>query len=364
MDLPSKAPIPGAKSRSAIRNEGLNLFEPFSRFERDSIWRNSMETVFVTGGAGFIGGNLAEALLARGHAVVVLDDLSTGRMANLYHLLGNSNFKFIKGTILDSCLIRSILKTHHVTRISHQAAIPSVSKSMQDPVRTMEANVVGTAILFDIAAECGCKRIVFASSSAAYGDLPELPKRENMLFDPKSPYAVSKIAKEMLALVFSYMHRLEIVGLRYFNVYGKNQDPASEYAAVIPKFISHALKDEPIPIEGDGLQTRDFVYIDDVVQANVNALFKETIPMSVFNIAYGRAISILDLASMIVGHTASRSEIVFKPARTGDIKHSIADITIARQFLDFMPQFDIERGLAKTVDWFKQTTSPDHAVAV
>ena len=208
-----------------------------------------MESVLVTGGAGFIGSNITEALLANGYRVVVLDDLSTGKMANILDLSGYDNLKFIKGSILESGLLRSIIKSERISLISHQAAISSVTKSIADPVKTMETNVAGTTNLFHIAAEYGCRRIVFASSSSIYGDAPELPKRETMAPCPKSPYAMSKAAKEMLSSVFSALYGTEIVGLRYFNVYGKRQDPASDYAAVIPKFIAKALENEPIPID-------------------------------------------------------------------------------------------------------------------
>jgi nucleoside-diphosphate-sugar epimerase len=312
-----------------------------------------MESVLVTGGAGFIGSNITEALLARGYRVVVLDDLSTGKMANILDLSDSDNLKFIKGSILESGLMRSIIKSENISLISHQAAISSVSKSIADPVKTMETNVAGTTNLFHIAAEYGCKRIVFASSSSIYGDAPELPKRETMAPCPKSPYAMSKAAKEMLCSVFSGLYGIEIVGLRYFNVYGRRQDPASDYAAVIPKFIAKALANEPIPIEGDGGQTRDFIYIDDVVNANLKALIGDNISGTVFNVANGEQTSILELATTILEITGSKSEIVFKPARTGDIRDSVGDIEHAVRHLGFKKEFNITQGLAETVAWYR-----------
>ncbi len=312
-----------------------------------------MESVMVTGGAGFIGSNITEALLAKGYRVVVLDDLSTGKMANILDLSSSDNLKFIKGSILESGLVRSIIKSENISLISHQAAISSVSTSIADPVRTMETNVAGTASLFHIAAEYGCKRIVFASSSSIYGDGPELPKRETMAPCPKSPYAMSKAAKEMISSVFSGLYGIEIVGLRYFNVYGKRQDPASDYAAVIPKFITKALKNEPIPIEGDGGQTRDFVYIDDAVNANLKALIGDNISGNVFNVANGEQTSILELATTILEITGSKSEIVFKPARTGDIRDSVGDIEHAERHLGFKKEFNLTQGLAETIDWYR-----------
>jgi len=311
-----------------------------------------MESVLVTGGAGFIGSNIAEALLARGYRVVVLDDLSTGKMENILDLSRYDNLKFIKGSILESGLLRSIIKSEHIQLISHQAAISSVSKSIADPVKTMETNVAGTTNLFHIAAEYGCKRIVFASSSSIYGDAPELPKRETMMPSPKSPYAMSKAAKEMLSSIFSGLYGIEIIGLRYFNVYGRRQDPASDYAAVIPKFISKALGNEPIPIEGDGGQTRDFVYIDDVVNANLKALTGTNISGTVFNIACGEQTSILDLATTILEITGSTSEIIFKPPRIGDVRDSVGDIGHAQKHLGYSRKFDIKKGLTETVTWY------------
>ncbi len=313
-----------------------------------------METVLVTGGAGFIGSNIAEKLLSEGYAVIVLDDLSTGRRENIEHLLPDSKFKFIEGSILDSGFLRSIIKLNGVSLISHQAAIPSVEKSIIDPVKTIETNITGTTKLFDIAAECRCRRVVFASSCAVYGDGPGLPKREDMPLSPKSPYAVSKATKEMLARNFSTLFTLSIVGLRYFNVYGRRQDPASDYAAVIPKFIIKAVNDEAIFIEGDGLQTRDFVYIDDVVKANILALTTDALSGMCFNIACGERVGILELAEMIKKEAGSGSPIVHKPPRAGDIKDSLADIDSARRYLGYAPEFTIQRGLSETVNWYSE----------
>jgi dTDP-glucose 4,6-dehydratase len=312
-----------------------------------------MESVLVTGGAGFIGSNITEALLLRGDRVVVLDDLSTGKMENILKLSKSDNLKFVKGSIIDSSLLRSIIQSENITFVSHQAAVASVAKSVADPVKTMDINVSGTANLFHIAAEYACKRIVFASSSAVYGDSPELPKRENMPFATKSPYAMSKASNEMLAGVFSGLYGIDVVGLRYFNVYGKRQDPASDYAAVIPRFITQALRNEPITIEGDGGQTRDFIYIEDVVNANITALTNDRRAGSVFNVANGQQTSILDLARMIIEVTESKSEIIFKPARTGDIRDSVGDISNIVENLGFRNKNTLQEGLAATVAWYR-----------
>lgn len=316
-----------------------------------------MTSILITGGAGFIGSNIAETLLARGHRVVILDDLSTGKMENVLSLKKSENLKFIKGSIVESGLVRSIIKSENISLISHHAAVASVAKSVADPVKTMEVNVSGTANLFHIAAEYGCKRIVFASSSAVYGDSPELPKRETMPFASKSPYAMSKASNEMLAEVFNGLYGIDIVALRYFNVYGKRQDPASDYAAVIPKFITQALKNEPVTIEGDGGQTRDFIYIEDVVSANVTALTADRASGSVFNVANGEQTSILDLARLIIEATESKSEIAFKPARTGDIRDSVGAIDHTVRNLGHRNKYSMQEGLAATVAWYR-----DHIV--
>lgn len=311
-----------------------------------------MESILITGGAGFIGSNLAEALLSMGHRVAVIDDLSTGKMENIDALLGNPRMSFVRGSILNAALLESIIEQDGITLISHQAAIPSVSKSILDPAKSLEANVVGTATLLEAAARRKCRRVVFASSSSVYGDTPELPKRESMQLNPKSPYAVSKAAKEMLAKVFSGLYGMEIVGLRYFNVYGRRQDPASEYAAVVPKFVTRAMRNEPVTIDGDGLQTRDFTYIDDVIQANALALTGQGIKTGFFNIAYGERISVLELARMILKLTGSRSEIVHNPPRPGDVRDSLADIGAARESLGYAPRFDLPAGLKETISYF------------
>ncbi len=323
-----------------------------------------MESILVTGGAGFIGSNIAEALLAQGYRVIVLDDLSSGRMENIDHLLHDENFTFIRGSILDSGLLRSIMRSYQICGISHQAAIPSVVKSILEPVKTMETNVAGTANLFDIAAESGCKRVVFASSCAVYGDGPEPVKREDMPLKPLSPYAVSKAAKEMLAKNYCDLRNISIVGLRYFNVYGRRQDPASGYAAVMPSFITKAIRNEPIPIDGDGDQTRDFVFVDDVVKANLLVLRAENGAGRCFNIASGFSISIRELATIITEVAGSQSTIIHKPERPGDIKESRADIGNAMRDLGYTPEYDIVRGLEQTVLWYKQAyRAPGQLVA-
>jgi nucleoside-diphosphate-sugar epimerase len=313
-----------------------------------------METILVTGGAGFIGSNIADALVSRGFQVVVLDDMSSGRLENIDHLLHHRNFTFIRGSILDSGLLRSVMKTYRISGISHQAAIASVNKSVLSPVKTLETNITGTGNLFDIAAENDCRRVVFASSCAIYGDGPESPKCEHMRPDPKSPYAVSKAAKEMLARAFCNLHSTEIIALRYFNVYGKRQHAMSDYAAVIPAFMTQALENQPLYIDGDGLQTRDFVYIDDVVQANLFGLTLKKAPAGCFNIGSGSSVGILELARLIIKLAGSGSSVMHRPPRPGDVRDSAADIASARSGLGYSPAFTIEQGLRETLEWFKR----------
>lgn len=313
-----------------------------------------METFLVTGGAGFIGSNIAHALAIRGDRVVVLDDLSSGRLENIDHLLHRRNFTFIRGSILDTGLLRSVLKTYQVSCICHQAANPSVAKSIIDPVRSIETNIMGTANVFDLASENCCRRIVFASSCAVYGCTPESPAREQAPINPGSPFAVTKAAKEMLAKNFSDLRAIEIIGLRYFNVYGRRQQYASDRAPVIPSYIIKALRNQPLPVDGDGLQTRDFVSVDDVVQANLQALAAKNISGRCFNIGSGTSVGLLQLAKMIIGLTGSSSSIVHRAARTGDVRNSLADINASREALGYSPAVAIEQGLRETIAWLRQ----------
>jgi nucleoside-diphosphate-sugar epimerase len=315
-----------------------------------------MESILVTGGAGFIGSNIADALISLGHRVIVLDDLSTGKQENIAYLQqqGRGAITFYRGTILDADLVKFILREHAVTRISHQAACPSVTQSILDPVSTSSVNIIGTINLFNLAAQQGCRKIVFASSCSIYGDTERMPINELVPFRSKSPYAASKAAKEMLAGVFSGLYDMDIIGLRYFNVYGRRQDPTSGYAAAIPNFIAKALRGETITIDGDGKQTRDFVYIDDVVQANIKALMQDNVGSMVFNIAYGEQTSIIDLARIIADVVGSSSQIVHGAPRTGDIRNSLADINSAKKYLQFEPRYDIRCGLEETVTWYRE----------
>ncbi len=313
-----------------------------------------METVLVTGGAGFIGSNIAEALIDRGARVVALDDLSSGRLENIDHLLHNRNFTFTRGSILDTGLLRSVLKTYQVSAICHQAANPSVAKSIVDPVRSIETNITGTANVFDLASEYCCRRIVFASSCAVYGYTPESPAREQAPLNPRSPFAVTKATKEMLAKNFCDLHAIEIVGLRYFNVYGRRQPCVSEPMPVILAFIGRALRNQPLVVEGDGLQTRDFVYVEDVVQANLQALAARSVSGRCFNVGSGTSVSVLELAKTVIRLTGSSSPITSRPARPGDVRNSLADIKASREAFGYVPAFTLEQGLQETIAWLRQ----------
>ena len=303
--------------------------------------------VVVTGGCGFIGSNIAEELIKK-HYVVVIDDLSTGRIENIRSLQDKENFEFVRGNITDLGLLKQIFED--VDCIFHQAAIPSVQRSVENPLDTNEANIKGTLNVLIAARDCGVKKVVYASSSSVYGDTPELPKKENMKPNPQSPYAVSKLTGEYYCKVFSDIYGIKTICLRYFNVYGPKQDPASEYAAVIPRFINRVLNNQPPIIFGDGNQTRDFTFVKDVVKANILAMEKNV--EGVFNIAYGQQISINELANKIMEIVGVKLNPVYDKPRPGDIRNSLADISLAKQKLGYMPEYSLEKGLEVTIRWF------------
>ena len=303
--------------------------------------------VVVTGGCGFIGSNIAEELIKK-HYVVVIDDLSTGRIENIQSLQDKENFEFVRGNITDLDLLKQIFED--VDCIFHQAAIPSVQRSVENPLDTNEANIKGTLNVLIAARDCGVKKVVYASSSSVYGDTPELPKKENMKPNPQSPYAVSKLTGEYYCEVFSEIYGIKTVCLRYFNVYGPKQNPASEYAAVIPRFINRVLNNKPPIIFGDGNQTRDFTFVKDIVKANILAMEKNV--EGVFNIAYGQQISINELANKIMEIVGVKLNPVYDKPRPGDIRNSLADISLAKQKLGYMPEYSLEKGLEVTIRWF------------
>lgn len=316
------------------------------------------KTVLVTGGAGFIGSNLCERLLQQGNTVRCLDDLSTGLERNLIPFMEHPRFTFIKGDItrVDNCL----KATDGVDVILHQAALGSVPRSVKFPLPTHAANSTGTLNILDAARVNGVKRVVYASSSSVYGDAPELPKKEENTGLPLSPYAASKAVGEMYAKVFGQLYGLETVGLRYFNVFGKNQDPEGAYAAAIPRFIKAMMSGEPVTIHGDGTQSRDFTYIENVLQANQLAA-TVTNPEALnqaYNIAFGERYTINELVQRLeeslnrVSGAKTKVRLETIPERPGDIKHSLADISKAQRLLGYKPAYSLQEGLEEAMQWY------------
>lgn len=303
----------------------------------------------VTGGAGFIGSNLAEQLVRDGHEVVIFDDLSAGRRENIEHLLIHPRVSFFEGSVTDLALL--IDACAGADGIFHQAAVASVPRSVANPLETNEVNVAGTLNVLWAAKECGVPTVVAASTSAIYGDDPVFPKHETMAPGPLSPYAVSKLAGEYYGSVFADLYGVRTVFLRYFNVFGPRQDPNSEYAAVIPKFITRLLEDKPPIIYGDGEQTRDFISVADVARANILAM--EGDASGVFNIAGGSRISLNHLASMLAEITGIHRRPIYEPPRAGDVRDSLADISRAGEAFGFSPRCTLEAGLRETVAWFR-----------
>lgn len=298
--------------------------------------------VCVTGGCGFIGSNIAQ-VLAKKNDVVVIDNLLTGHRSNLDGI----ECKFIEGSVNDTEKLREALLG--VDYVLHQAALPSVPLSVEDPMPSNLNNIEGTLNVLMMARKCNVKKVVLASSTAVYGDSPAQPKVETMPADPQSPYAVTKLAGEEYCRVFWKNYRLPTTVLRYFNVFGPRQDPNSHYAAVVPKFIQLAREGKKLNVYGDGEQTRDFIYVLDVVQANLRAAVDTGSSGEVFNIARAERISLNNLAKMILDQLGKRSQIEYLPERAGDIRHSLADISKAKAMLGFRPEFSIEQGIALTI---------------
>lgn len=311
-----------------------------------------MAFYLVTGGGGFIGSNIVEELLNRGERVRVLDNFSTGKRENLFPFL--DQIELVEGDIRSYHIVRAAVEG--VDFILHQAALPSVPRSINDPLTTNEVNVVGTLNILNAGKDVGVKRIVYASSSSIYGDLETMPKTEDMLPKPLSPYAVSKLAGEKYCQVFTKLYGLETVALRYFNVFGPRQDPTSQYSAVIPKFIKMIQQDESPTVFGDGEQSRDFTFVQNVVHANLLACGGglENLSGEVFNIAYGKRITINTLVEHINHILKTDVEPVYADPRPGDVKHSLANIGKARQFLGYEPEIDFEEGLRQTIEFMNK----------
>ncbi len=305
--------------------------------------------VVVTGGAGFIGSHLAEELSRRSYYVVILDNLSTGKKANIKLLLKRENVEFHQGSVTDCPLLQKLFRD--VDYVFHLAAIPSVTRSIEDPLASYETNVTGTLNVLLAARDNGVKKLIYASSSSVYGDTPTLPKREDMLPNPQSPYAVTKLASEYYCRVFHQVYELPTICLRYFNVYGPRQDPNSQYAAVIPRFISMISRGSAPVIFGNGEQTRDFTFVKDVVAANILAAESEL--TGIFNIGNGESISVNQLTGLIIKLMGSKLEPIHEAPRLGDIKHSLADISRARAF-GYEPKFSLENGIRETKESLKR----------
>jgi UDP-N-acetylglucosamine/UDP-N-acetylgalactosamine 4-epimerase len=318
----------------------------------------SNKNILVTGGAGFIGSNLCEALLKKGNKVVCLDNFATGKRKNIKDFLKDSNFTLIEGDIrkLDDCL----KATKDVDYVLHQAALGSVPRSIKDPIISNEVNVSGFLNMLVAARDNDVKRFVYAASSSTYGDSKSMPKVEGVIGKPLSPYAITKYTNELYADIFSKAYGLETIGLRYFNVFGRKQDPNGAYAAVIPKFVSQLMNGESPVINGDGNYSRDFTYIDNVIQANLLSLVtinKKAIN-TVYNVAYGDRNTLNDLMVYLKEYLSkydskiSNVDVIYGPNRAGDIPHSHASVAKAKENLNYNPQFTLQQGLKEAVKWY------------
>jgi UDP-glucose 4-epimerase len=304
-------------------------------------------TYLVTGGAGFIGSHIAERLVREGHRVRVFDDFSSGKEANLESF--GDKVELIRGDIRDAALVKQA--TNGADVVFHEAALGSVPRSVADPLTTHDVNITGTLNVLLAARDAGVKRVVYASSSSVYGETPELPKHEKMKPQPLSPYALSKLAGEHYASVFNHVYGLEVVSLRYFNIFGPRQDPESQYAAVIPRFITALLSGKHPVVYGDGLQSRDFTYVDNVVEANLLAAETDGVAGRVFNVACGGRFTLLELLAKLKEIIGSDVEPAHEAPRAGDVRDSQASIEAAKQALGYHVSLDFDEGLRRTVEW-------------
>jgi len=310
-----------------------------------------MSTYLITGIAGFIGSALARAILAQGDNVRGVDNFSTGKRNNIAELLPRIDVR--EADLLDLGAMQSACKS--VDYVLHEAAIPSVPRSVLDPVESNQANVDGTVNVLVAARDAKVKRVIYAASSSAYGDTPTLPKREDMFPNPISPYAVAKLASEYYMASFFRCYGLETVALRYFNIFGPRQDPTSQYSGVLAKFITQMLKGEQPTIHGDGSQSRDFTYVDNVVQANLLACKAPASEVAgrVFNVATGTRIDLNEMFGVLKKLTGYPGEVKHGPERAGDVKHSLADLSRSEKHLGYRPQVNFEEGLRRTIDWYR-----------
>jgi len=314
--------------------------------------------VLVTGGAGFIGANLVESLLKEGNQVCCLDNFSTGNKGNIREFMDKPGFSLIEGDIRDMDVCRKAVQG--VQYVFHQAALGSVPRSIKDPVTTTEVNIGGFVKILFASAEAGVHRFIYAASSSTYGDEPNLPKVEERIGNPLSPYAITKYADELFAANFALNYMIEVIGLRYFNVFGRRQDPDGAYAAVIPRFIKSLMKHEQPVINGDGSFSRDFTYIDNVIQANHLAALTtgKSAINQVYNIACGERTSLKQLFEYIREIAGKRDSYIldinakYGPAREGDIPHSLASVEKANKMLGYSPEYDVRKGLERSIEWY------------
>jgi UDP-N-acetylglucosamine 4-epimerase len=314
--------------------------------------------ILITGGAGFIGSNLCEYFLSKGHQVVCLDNFATGHKHNLEDFFTNPNFRLIEGDIRSIVDCQKAVKD--VDYVLHQAALGSVPRSINDPVATNEVNVAGFLNMLVAAKDAKVKRFIYAASSSTYGDSAGLPKVEDVIGKPLSPYAITKYVNELYADIFSKTYGLETIGLRYFNVFGRKQDPNGAYAAVIPKFVMQLMNHETITINGDGNYSRDFTYIDNVIQMNELAMTttNDLALNTVYNTAFGDRNTLNDLVNYLKEYLAkydpaiAAAEVTYGPNRVGDIPHSLASIAKAKELLEYNPQFSLQQGLKEAIDWY------------
>jgi len=323
------------------------------------------KNILVTGGAGFIGSNLCEHFLQNGNKVSCLDDLSTGFLHNIKHLESNENFAFIKGDICDLSTCQKAVD--NIDFVFHQAALGSIPRSIDNPIRSNEVNVSGFLNMLVAAKDAKVERFIFAASSSTYGDHKGLPKVEDKIGAPLSPYAVTKYTNELYAKVFSDLYGIEVIGLRYFNVFGKNQTPDGPYAAAIPKFVAAFIKHSAPTINGDGEQSRDFTYIKNVIHANeVAALAPRGSAIGeIYNVAFGAKCTINELIEYLKKDLSNFDPEIanlnasFGPERPGDVKHSLADISKARTKLNYNPQYDLKAGIKEAIQWYWNSLSSD-----
>jgi len=303
-----------------------------------------MKKVIVTGGAGFIGSHLTELLLSREYHVIIIDNFSTGKMANIEPLLKSMKVELIQGSITELPLLQNLFQG--VDFVFHQAALSSVPRSVENPLSTNKVNITGTLNVLLAARDNNVKKVIYASSSSVYGDTPTLPKREDMVSNPQSPYALTKLVGEYYCRVFHQIYDLPTICLRYFNVYGPRQDSDSQYAAVIPIFIARLSQNKPPTIYGDGKQTRDFTFVKDVIQANI--IGAESDACGVFNIGRGENSTLNDLAKTITDLMGKDLQSEYHPPRVGDVRDSLADISKARA-IGYEPQYSLDKGLRETI---------------